>query len=351
MTDAFRRCLIPVGGSLLDGLRVIERGVVGLALAVDRHGRLIGTLSDGDIRRALIKGHALESPLAPHMTIRFASVGHDAGRAEVLDLMQARLIEQIPVVDRKGRVVGLHLMHEMLGAVERPHWALVMAGGRGVRLRPLTDSTPKPMVRVAGRPILERIVLHLVGFGVRRVILAVNHLGDQIRRHFGDGRRFGCRIDYLLEKRPLGTGGPLSLLHPRPRHPLLVMNGDLVTQADFGRMLKAHERQKAALTVGVRPYEHRVPYGCVERRGDRITGLVEKPALVREVNAGIYVVSPSLLARVPKGREYPITSLIEDCLKRGKTVGAFEIDGDWIDVGQHEQLRQAREGKRGDDGV
>jgi NDP-sugar pyrophosphorylase family protein len=267
-----------------------------------------------------------------------------AGRAEVLDLMQARTLEQIPVVNADGTLGGLHLMHEVIGTVERPNWAVIMAGGKGVRLRPITEHLPKPMIPVAGRPILERLVLHLVGSGVRRIFLAINYLGHLVENHFGNGSRFGCHIEYLREQQPLGTGGALRLLPEPPPGPMLVMNGDLVTQVDVGALLDYHRQGGHVATMGVRLYAHTVPFGCVETRAGRITELVEKPDLTRLINTGLYVLNPALIERVPADQEFPITDLFTGCLERGESVGAYELIEDWIDVGQREQLRQAREG-------
>jgi NDP-sugar pyrophosphorylase family protein len=194
---------------------------------------------------------------------------------------------------------------------------------------------------VAGRPILERLVLQLLGFGIRRVFLSVNYLASVIEEHFGDGARHGCRIEYLREDRPLGTGGPLSLLPEVPRDPILVMNGDLVTQADLGSLLDSHARGGARATVGLRRYFHTVPFGCVERDGSRIVSFEEKPTLTRLINAGIYVLDPVLLERIPRGVDFPLPSLLQDCLTRGEEVGGFEIEDDWIDVGQREELGRA----------
>jgi NDP-sugar pyrophosphorylase family protein len=257
--------------------------------------------------------------------------------------MRARMIAQIPILDEAGKLVGLHLLHEILGAVECANWAVIMAGGRGSRLRPLTDELPKPMIRVAGRPILERIVLHLVGYGIRRIFLSVNYLGHVIQEHFGDGSRFGCRIEYLREEQPLGTGGSLSLLPEAPRDPLLVMNADLVTEADVAAMLEFHRAGGQRATMGVRRYHHRVPFGCVELNDDRIVQMEEKPMLTRMVNAGIYVLDPAVVGRVPQS-EVSLPAIIEQCLAQGELVRAFEIASDWIDVGQREQLKLAREG-------
>jgi NDP-sugar pyrophosphorylase family protein len=258
--------------------------------------------------------------------------------------MTARRIEAIPVIDTSGRPVGLHLLHEFLQPVERPNWAVVMAGGLGNRLRPLTETLPKPMLRVAGRPILERIVHHAVGFGITRIFLSVGYLGNVIEDHFGDGSDFGCRIEYLREAAPLGTGGPLGLLPERPSDSVLVMNGDLVTQADLGGLLDFHDRGGFSATIGIRRYLHTVPFGCVERAGERIVALDEKPTLVREINTGIYALRPDLVARVEAGKPLALPDLVNDALRRGEPVGAFPIEDDWIDVGQREHLDQARDG-------
>jgi len=185
--------------TLADALRSIDQGGAGIALVIGDGGRLAGTFTDGDLRRALIRGATLDAELAAYMQRKFTFVRPEAGRAEVLDLMQARLIRQIPIVDAAGMPVGLHLLHEVIGATPRVNWAVIMAGGQGTRLRPITEHVPKPMVTVAGRPILERLVLHLVGFGVRKIYLSVNYLAHIIESHFGDGSHFGCSIEYLRE--------------------------------------------------------------------------------------------------------------------------------------------------------
>ncbi len=325
-------------------MQALDRGAVEIALVLDEASRLVGTMTDGDVRRALLTGATLDAPLAPYVHRNFTSVGPEAGRADVLDLMQARRIGQIPVVDSEGQLMGLHLLHELMGAVERPNWAVIMAGGKGTRLRPITEHLPKPMIPVAGRPILERLVLHLVGFGIRRIFLSINYLGHMVESHFEDGGRFGCHIEYLRETTPLGTGGALALLPEAPIQPLLVMNGDVVTQANLGALLEVHNEGGYAATVGVRSYTHTVPFGCVEVSGGQITQFLEKPILSRLINTGIYALSPRVLRGVPRDREFPLTQLIEDCLKDGEPVGAYEIEDDWLDVGQREQLRVAREG-------
>jgi dTDP-glucose pyrophosphorylase len=342
MTVSYEHCLVGPAATLLDGLRAIDRGGIEIALIVGDGGRLTGIMTDGDARRAILAAAGLDSPLSPHARRDFIFVGPDTTRAEVLDLMQARRIKHLPILDDDRRLLGLHLLHDMLGGIERTNWAVVMAGGEGRRLRPLTEHTPKPMLRVAGRPILERIVLHLVGYGIRRVFLSVNYLGNVIEDHFGDGERFGCRIQYVREDEPMGTGGALGLLPETPVEPFIVMNGDLMTQINIDQMLRFHIDHHALATIGTREYVHNVPFGCIDRDGSRVLGLREKPQLRQSVNAGIYVLAPEALTPMRPGSRFDLPDLITTAIGSGKKVVAFDIDDDWMDIGRREQLDRAR---------
>jgi dTDP-glucose pyrophosphorylase len=344
MGDRLSDSIVPVDGTLRDVMVALDRGASRIALVADPDGRMVGVVTDGDVRRALLGGATIDDRLSPIMTGTPASIGPDEGRSEALDLMRARSVSAVPVLDAERRPIGLHLLHEVLDPVARTNWAIVMAGGQGTRLRPLTESVPKPMLRVAGRPILERIVLHLVGVGIPRVYLAIGYLGEIIEAHFGDGSAFGCRIEYLREDRPLGTAGALGLLPEAPTESVIVANGDLVTQADLGGLLDAHGRSGAVATIGIRRYHHSVPFGCVERDGEQVIAIEEKPTIVRDVNAGLYAVSPSLVSEVEPGTRRDMPDLIATALNRGDRIGAFEIEDDWIDVGQREQLDRARSG-------
>lgn len=326
----------------MDCMCVIQKTGAGIALAVDEESCLIGTVSDGDIRGALLKGFPLDSSIFPHINRQCLSVLVGASRAEVLDIMNARRFEQVPIVDDAGKLVGLHLLHDILGMVKRPNWAVVMAGGRGLRLRPVTAKIPKPMIKVAGRPILERIILHLVGFGIQRIFIAVNHLGEIIESHFRDGSDYGVEIDYLREEKPLGSGGAIALLPEIPKHPVLMMNGDLIAEVNCAKILDFHHENGFYASMAVYPYFHQVPYGCVKTESDKLTTLEEKPVLEKLVNAGIYVLSPQAVTDVPKGESFAITSLFEAALLKGLECGAFTIDKEWLDVGTPRQLLQAR---------
>lgn len=337
-------CVLPLSSTIEDAMRSLDRSGAEISLLIDGQGLLLGTVTDGDVRRALLSGTPLSAKAVDCMNRNFASVRPSSGRAEVMDLMQARKLSGVPVIDEDGRLIGLHLIHEILGRNARPNWAVVMAGGFGSRLWPLTESLPKPMLRVAGRPILERIVLHLVSFGLTRIFIAVHYLPDVIESHFGDGSRFGCRIEYLRETKPLGTGGALTLLPETAVDPVLVMNGDLVTQADIGRMLDFHSDQGSFATLAVRPHFQTIPFGCVEMEGTRVRQMEEKPRIAKLVNAGIYVFNPDVFGRIPRDQEYAITDLFANMLSHDEPVHAFEVEDDWIDVGQKDTLRQAMQG-------
>jgi len=343
LNERLAEMIVRPDGTLLEGLRAINEGRCGIAFVCDAAGRVVGTVADGDIRRALLAGKTLDSHcLKSTMRSDFVAVDQSPSRAEVLDLMRARQIAQVPVLDAEGHLIGLHLMRELIGNGERRNWALILAGGKGTRLRPLTETTPKPMITVAGRPILERLVLHLVGWGVRRIFLSVNHLAKVIEDHFGDGARFGCTIEYLREDVPLGTGGPLSLLPNTPGEPVLVMNGDLVTQISVGRLLDFHTRGRYSATVGVRPYTVEIPFGVAEVHDGELEQLREKPTMELLVNAGIYVLAPEALALVPRGQAFPITDLLTQVRVRGCRVGVFLVEDEWADIGRTEELRKAR---------
>jgi dTDP-glucose pyrophosphorylase len=343
-TGSLEGAFVAQSATIRDALQALDLGAGGIALAIDADGRLVGVSTDGDLRRALLAGATLDSPLDPVLRRDFVALPAQQSRVDALDLMRARRIDAIPVLDASGRPIALHLLHAFLEPASRENWAVVMAGGQGTRLRPLTDAVPKPMLRVAGRPILERIVLHLVGSGITRIFLSVNYLAEVIEDHFGDGSALGAAIDYLREDEPLGTAGALGLLPSLPERPLVLLNGDLVTSVDLGALLDVHAAGGFAATIGTRRYLHTVPFGCVARDGDRVVGIEEKPTITREVNTGIYALAPSVVGLVARGTRTSMPELIERVLASGQTVGAFEVEDDWVDVGQREQLTRAREG-------
>lgn len=332
---------VSIHATIRDAMVNIGDGRIGIVMVLDDDETLIGTLTDGDLRRMLLGGATLESPIRDNVNTNFTQVSPETARADVLDLMNARDIEQIPIVDTDGKLVGVHSIGSIVANDTLPNWVVIMAGGKGTRLGELTQDTPKPMLKVAGRPILERIVLHLVGSGIRRIYLAVNYLSQVIEDHFGDGKDFGCEICYIREDSPMGSGGALSLLTEQPAHPIIVMNGDLVTDFHVRRMLQHHVAGDYAATIGLNHYNHRVPFGCVSLKDGAIEKLREKPLLNELVNCGIYTLSPNILSRVRK-EFFPITELFEECLDNNEPIGGYIIEEDWADIGMPEELSNAQ---------
>lgn len=336
------RLIIHSGSTIRDAMMAIQAGGVEICLVRAGDGRLAGVVTDGDVRRALLAGRTLESSVETCLTTEFHAVGPDVGRAEALDVMLARGFTQVPIVDAGGRLLGLHLLRELVGSAVRPNRVLIMAGGQGIRLRPLTDHVPKPMIAVAGRPILERLVLHLVGYGVRHMHIAINYKGTMIEQHFGDGSRFGCTIEYIREDAPLGTAGALTLLEP-PEHPMLVVNADLVTQVNIARLLEQHDAAGAPMTIGVREYPVTIPFGVVEvDAAGTLAGLREKPTHLFLINAGIYVLSRDCWNGLARGNAMEMPDLVARLVKAATPPAVFVIEEDWLDVGRHEDLQRAR---------
>jgi len=334
--------------SIKDAMNAISSGLAGAAFALTADDVLVGVVTDGDIRRALIEGAQMSDPVAPLIQRNPTVATEKESRSGVLDLMQARSILQVPVVNAAGQLVGVHLLRELLGRVERPNVGLILAGGRGTRLQPVTDSLPKPMIPVAGTPILERVLNHLVGFGINRVVLSVGYLGEVIEDHFKDGSRFGCEITYLREdpNNPHGTGGPLASLpslFQELSDPILVMNGDLLTQFDVAAMLNHHQQSESIATIGAFNYSHEVPYGVLNTNGSgEITAIVEKPVRQELVSGGVYVLDASIPRQVPTDAFFPMTQVLSDCIGRKERVTVWPLDEGWVDVGRPQDLARAQ---------
>lgn len=337
--------LAGASATLRDAMAVIDHGGQGICCLVDDDGRLAGVLTDGDVRRALLTGHDLAESAVDFATATPQTVAAGTPRAHVLDLMNAWRILAIPEVDQDRRLVQVHTLAEIIGPSVLPNSAVIMAGGKGTRLGDLTAHTPKPMMTVAGRSVIEWLILGLVGDGIRHVYISVNHLADKLVDHLGDGSRFGCEIEYLWEdpEVPLGTGGSLGLIKRTPTEPLIVMNGDLMVEFDTRQLLAFHQAQRSTVTLGVREYRHTIPFGVIETEADdQVRQMVEKPDLAFTVNAGIYCVEPKALDVIIPGQPTDMPELVQRCLDRGDVVAAWEWSSDWIDIGTPADLARAK---------
>lgn len=319
--------------SVRETIRRIDTTGTQIALVVDEQERLLGTVTDGDIRRGILRGVSLDEGAASVMNPHPTTASPRDDRAAILSMMKQRKIHHVPVVDESGRLLGLETLDELLRPGIRENLVVIMAGGLGTRLRPLTDERPKPMVNVGGRPLLETIILGLAEYGLRRFRIALNYKGDMIRAHFGDGSDFGVEVTYLEERERLGTAGALRMLDDAPEAPFLVMNGDVLTRLNFDHLLDFHAGHGAAATICVREYDFQVPFGVVTVDQHRVLGLEEKPVQRFFVSAGVYVLEPSALAHIPRDAPCDMPDLLNTLMRRGSEVSAFPIREYWLDVG------------------
>lgn len=334
--------LVAPDATILDAVRTLDRGAVQLVLVVDEDRRLLGTVTDGDIRRGLMRGVTMDKQIWEVMNPDPASIRDDQGRSAALTLMRRRGIHHVPVIDAEGRVVRIEWFDEIMAGPHQDTWVALMVGGMGTRLRPLTQDIPKPMIPVGGRPLLETIIASLAGQGYRRFFLCINYLAEMIRDHLGDGRQLGVEITYIEERERMGTAGPLSLLPERPPEPLLVMNGDLLTAISFNNLVAFHKEHRATATMGVREYSMQVPYGVVRTEGSQLLDITEKPEEKYFVNAGIYVLEPEVLDMIPKGEFYDMPDLFHQVINEGGGASVFPIREYWLDIGRFDDLERAR---------
>lgn len=339
---------VRTGDELRAAIVAIDKNQRGIALVVDSDGKLMGTITDGDVRRAMLAGRGLDTPLnvllaekvtSPYPQPVTAPVGVEP--AALLQLMHDQVIRQVPIVDADGRVVGLTTLDDLMPDDPLGIQAVIMAGGFGSRLMPLTEETPKPMLTVGDKPLMEIIISQLRQAGIRKVNITTHYQREKIKSHFGDGQNHGVNVSYVDEESPLGTAGALGLM--APGEPVLVINGDILTDVDFRAMLHFHREHKAEMTVAVRKYEVEVPYGVVECDAVSVKKLTEKPRFGFFVNAGIYLLEPSVHRLVTPGESANMTDLIQRMLDSGRHVVSFPVREYWLDIGRHSDYELAQE--------
>jgi dTDP-glucose pyrophosphorylase len=338
----WQKALLPADSTIGQAIRSLDESRAQIVLVVGADGVLVGTITDGDIRRSLLRGLDLNSPIATVIQRNPLVAPPQIGRETVLHLMQVNKVRQLPVVDAERRVVGMHVWEELAVPAARPNVMVIMAGGMGTRLRPHTENCPKPLLPVAGKPMLEHVIDRARGEGFTRFVLAIHYLGHMIEDYFGAGERWQVEIEYLREESPLGTAGALGLLHPRPQAPFIVSNGDVLTDVRYAEMLDFHARFSAAATMAVRLHESQHPFGVVTTRGVDIVGLEEKPITRTHVNAGIYVLEPSVLEVLGRHEVCDMPSLFQRLKDQGERIVAYPVHEPWLDVGRPDDLNCAR---------
>lgn len=340
--ESWRKTLLSIDATLKEAISNLDESAVQIILVVSVKGTLVGTLTDGDIRRGLLRGLDLNSPIESIVHREAMVVPPQMSRDMVLDLMQANVINALPVVDESRRVLGLHLLNDLLAPVHRPNLMVIMAGGQGTRLRPHTENCPKPLLPVGGKPMLEHIILRAKAEGFQHFIIAIHYLGQMIEDYFGDGSRWQVKIDYLRENTPLGTAGALGLLKPQPEIPFLVTNGDVLTDIRYGELLDFHCHHGAAATMAVRLHEWQHPFGVVRIQGVDIIGFEEKPISRSHINAGIYVLEPSALDLLNRNEHCDMPKLFSRLQESAARTIVYPMHEPWLDVGRIDDFERAQ---------
>jgi len=334
----WQKTALPPGSTLQQAVQSLNYSAMQIVLVVSADGVLLGTITDGDIRRALLTGLDMNASIDAVMQSDPLVVPKSLSRDIVLQLMHANKIHQLPIVDVDRHIVGLHLFDELAIPLQRSNLMVVMVGGQGVRLRPHTENCPKPMLPVSGKPMLEHIILRARSEGFNHFVLAIHYLGHMVEDYFGDGHRWNVTIEYLREKSPLGTAGAIRLLDPYPRLPFLVSNGDVLTNIRYGELLDFHLQHRAEATMAVRLHEWQNPFGVVHTQGVDILGFEEKPILRTHINSGIYVLDPIALDYLNINERCDMPTLLCRLKDKGKRTIVYPMHEPWLDIGRPEDL-------------
>ena len=328
--------------TIKEALEIIDKAAMQIALVIDENDKLLGTITDGDIRRGFLKGLNLDSSIESVIfkTPTIAKISDT--KEEILKRALSKKLYQIPIVDDSGKLVDIEDLAALLKVNNRRNRVILMAGGLGTRLRPLTENIPKPLLKVGNKPILETIIENFAKYGFANITISVNYKADMIKEYFGDGSKLGVNIDYIEETKRLGTAGALSLIKNRPQEPFFVMNADLLTNVNFSHLLDFHSFENSIATMCVREYDYQVPYGVIETNGSDIVSIKEKPIQSFFVNAGIYTLSPQVFEIIPKNEFYDMPTLFEDMIQKELKTISFPVHEYWMDIGRMADFEQAQ---------
>lgn len=340
--STWKNCCISKDASIIETLRVIDKAALQFALVVSEDEHLLGVVTDGDIRRGLLRGLELVASVTEVMNSKPVVANINQEKHYIANLMRKYTLHHIPVVDDSNRLLNLYTMEDVLYKEKRDNAVILMAGGLGTRLRPLTDKVPKPLLKVGSKPILETIIENFIDSGFHRFYLSVNYKSEMIEKYFGDGSRFGVEIKYIHEKKRMGTAGALFFLPEKLTEPAIVMNGDLLTKVDFGEFVDFHTEQKAMATMGVREYSYQIPYGVIDYNGKEIVKINEKPTQSFFVSAGMYVLSPEAVAHVKEEKFLDMPDLFNQLIAEKEKTTVYPIREYWMDIGRIDDFEQAQ---------
>jgi dTDP-glucose pyrophosphorylase/predicted transcriptional regulator len=337
----WKQILVAPSDSIFSTLEVIDRSALQIALVVDEKGHLLGTVTDGDVRRGILSGLSLDSAVAEIMNKNFSFSHVEDVRQKVLAIMSNKSLHQLPIIDHNGCLVGIHTIDSLMASTTRDNIVFLMAGGLGRRLKPLTENCPKPLLRVGGKPILESIIESFTEQGFKNFYISINYKGEMIEEYFGNGSDLGVQINYIREDKRLGTAGSLKLLPETNTQPIIVMNGDILTKVDYRNLLGFHIHQEVDATLCIREYQLEVPYGVVSINGSRFRSIEEKPKEIFHISAGIYVLNPNIIKYIPSNTYFDMPELFKILLKENRETAVYPIREYWMDIGHIDDYEKA----------
>lgn len=338
---SWKDILIPPHITIMQTMKIVDETTLQFAVVIDDYMRILGTVTDGDIRRGLLKGLSMDTPIQEVMN-EFP-VYEKVGMKPLYykELMRKLKLKQLPIVNQEKQIQNVFFIDDVEQALKKINTVILMAGGLGTRLSPLTDHVPKPMLKVGDKPILETIIDNFKGFGFSNFILSVNYKKEMIKSYFQDGSNFGVNISYIEETKRLGTAGALSLLTEKPNQPFFVMNGDLLTKINYEQLLDFHNETNSVATMCVREYEYQIPFGVIETDNHRLLSIEEKPVHKSFVNAGIYILNPEMLEFIPKNKFYDMPELFKTLINEEQEISAFPLREYWLDIGRMDDYEKA----------
>lgn len=327
--------------TIKDAMQLIDSNSSQIAIVVDDVKRLIGTITDGDIRRGLLNGVGIDESIDLIINKHPTICDINESKETLAKISLEKDIKQIPLIDSDGIVVGLEIFSDLFKISKRTNKVILMAGGLGTRLRPLTQETPKPLLKVGNKPIIETIIKSFANYGFEEIVLCVNYKSHMLEDYFGNGSQFGVNIDYIHEKERMGTAGALGLIKSQLNEPFFVMNADLLTNVNFEHFLDYHISHESSATMAVREYDFQVPYGVVNIDNSRVVSIDEKPVHRFFVSAGIYLLGPDVLKYIPPDQFFDMPTLFEILIEKNKCVSSFPIREYWLDIGRINDFEQA----------
>jgi dTDP-glucose pyrophosphorylase len=337
----WKSTLVKPNVSIKDAILIIDTSGLQIALVVNDEMSLLGTVTDGDVRRGILKGISLDTEVSAIMNSNPKTASVAESREMILQRMTGSGLHHIPVIDKHGRVLKIELLEDLIGIPKQENEVILIAGGMGTRLKPLTDNYPKPLLKVGSKPILEIIIDNYIEYGFKQFTISVNYMSEMIEDYFGNGSQWGVNIKYLHEDKRMGTAGALGLLHHRPEIPFFVMNADLLTKVNFQQLMSFHKEQQSTATMCVRQYDLQVPYGVVHIEDHKLLSIQEKPIHHFFINGGIYILEPEVLDYIPKNDYFDMPSLFEKVVENKKTASVFPIREYWLDIGQKNDFDRA----------